>query len=123
MAGASLVAVSGCLSRLPGATGPRNPPNEARERPSSGDDGVLSVSSTDVAESESGALVVTGEVTNRSDAEANGTVVAEATVDGDTTSASASVTVPGNGAADFRVVVPVRYTSFNDGGSLSVTVA
>jgi hypothetical protein len=123
LAGASVVALSGCLSDLPGATGPRNPPNEERPTASSGGSDVVSVASTNVEESDEGELVVTGELRNRSEAEATRTVVAEATVDGDTTSATTTVTVPGNGTAEFRVVVPIEYARFNEGGSLSVSVA
>jgi len=124
LATASAVAVSGCLSDLPGATGPRNPP-ESERPPAGGDDAEspVSVSSTNAEASEAGELLVTGEVRNRSEAEATRTVVAEATVDGETASATTEVTVPGGGTTEFSVVVPVDYDRFNGGGSLNVSLA
>jgi hypothetical protein len=125
LAALPLASLAGCLSGLPRATGPRNPPDETRSPTggASGSGDVVSVSSTTVEESEDGRLLVTGEVRNLSDARAVRTVVVEATVDGDEYSGSTEVTVPGDGTATFSVVVPVEYGRFNDGGSLDVGLA
>jgi hypothetical protein len=118
-----LASVAGCLSGLPTATGPRNPPDEAPPTRSGGDgDDPVSVTSTDVLEGENGHLLVAGEVRNRSGAPATRTVVVEATVDDDTVSASEEVTVPANGTTEFRVTVPMDYQRFNDGGALNVSL-
>ncbi|KAB1196189.1 MULTISPECIES: transcriptional initiation protein Tat [Haloferax] len=121
-----LVAVglsSGCLSGLPTATGPRNPPEapagEPRQTP---EIPPVRIATFDFESTDDGRLRVFGDVVNDAGSERTVTVRVRVTVDGDESIRDTDVTVPSGETASFGVVFPLEYDTFASGGELDVTI-
>jgi hypothetical protein len=124
VAGTVTALLGGCLGELPGATGPRNPPeapaDQPRETPERPD---LVVETFDFEAADSGALRVFGRVDNRGDVRRTATVRVIATVDGDEFVRESPVSVDPGETAEWAVTFDLTYDTFASGGNLSVELA
>lgn len=125
VAAASLATLlGGCLGSLPGATGPRNPPDPPADQPRRTPDRPdLVVGAFDFEEGDDGALRVFGTVENRGDVRRTATVRAAARVDDDSHVRETSVDVDAGSTAEWAVTFDVAYDAFAAGGDLSVDLA
>jgi hypothetical protein len=107
-------ALSGCLSSLPGPTGPRNPPTEPADDPrEQAEEKPLVVSDFDFSRADSDALAVVLTVTNRTDVERVGTVTVTLSLDGETSERTTEVTVGGDSDAETELVFEeIRFETF-----------
>lgn len=106
--------LSGCLSGLPGPTGPRNPPTEPEENPGeTTPQKPLVTGDFGFEETDSGVLRVVLTVTNRTSVEQTGTVVGTLTLKGETYERATTVTVGGDAETDAELVYEtVDYATF-----------
>lgn len=117
--GALPLVLSGCLSTLPGPTGPRNPPTEPeddpREKPQQK---PLVTGDFQFEETDSGTLRVVLTVANRTDVDRTGTVVGTLTLKGETYEGKTTVTVGGGSEIDAELVYEsVDYATFENAKS------
>lgn len=116
--------LGGCLSRLPRATGPRNPPDAPADQPRETPDRPdVVVGTFDFEATDDGALRVFGTVENRGDVQRTGTVRVTVGVGGDEFVREASVTVASGATAEWAVTFDVAYDRFAGGGDISVEIA
>ncbi|RDZ45432.1 transcriptional initiation protein Tat [Haloferax sp. Atlit-10N] len=122
-----LVAVglsSGCLGSLPGATGPRNPPDapagEPRDTP---EVPPVRISEVDFEATDDGRLRVFGTVVNDSGAERIATVEARVSVRDEESTRSQELAVPAAGSADFAIEFEFEFDAFRNNGDLNVSLA
>lgn len=112
--------LAGCTGDLPGATGPRKPPEPDEPRPTGGPD--VSVTGVDVTEGPDGALRVLATVENRGGEAATREVVATATVDGEEYVRSTEVRVGANAATEATIDFDLRYDAFVGGGNVNARI-
>lgn len=117
--GALPFALSGCLSSLPGPTGPRNPPTEPaddpREKPKQK---PLVAGNFRFKRTDSDMLRVLVTVTNRSDVEQTGTVVADLTLEGERYERQTEVTVAGESETEAELVFEeIAFETFQNADS------
>jgi hypothetical protein len=90
-------ALTGCLSTLPGPTGPRNPPTEPEDDPRDApEEKPLVAGDFRFKRADDDTLRVVLAVTNRTDTEQSGTVTGNLTVEGETYERTSEVTVGGD---------------------------
>lgn len=111
-------ALAGCAGDLPGATGPRRPPESPTPPPGGRSD--VRVVGIDVAEAPDGGLRVLATVRNDSQRDVTREVVATATLDGEEYVASTEVRVPAGGDVEATIDFDLRYDEYVGQGSVSV---
>ena len=95
--GALPFALTGCLSSLPGPTGPRNPPTEPEDDPRErAAEKPLVVGDFRFKRADDDTLRVVLTVTNRTDTEQTGTVTGSLTFEGESYERTSEVTVGGD---------------------------
>jgi hypothetical protein len=112
------VLTAGCVDSWPRPTGPRGPP-PSPERPSGQQDAVR-IGEWDYGEGESGRLRVFGTVRNERDGTVESTVLVSVRAGEEEVERSQTVSVPGNGSADFDIEFDVTYEKFRSDGSIRV---
>jgi hypothetical protein len=115
------VGLAGCTGDLPGATGPRTPPEPSGSPPASGPD--LSVSDIEVEEASDGTLRVLATVANRGGRAGTREVVATVTVSGEEHVGSTEVRVSPDATVEARIDFDLQYDAFVADGGVSVEVA
>ncbi|WP_042666651.1 hypothetical protein [Haloferax sp. ATB1] len=114
---------SGCLGSLPGATGPRNPPEapagDPRDTPAVS---PVRIEDIDYEATDDGRLRVFGSVLNDGGAERLTTVEVRVTVGGERSTRSQELAVPAGGTADFAVEFEFGYDAFREDGDLNVSL-
>jgi hypothetical protein len=119
---------SGCLSELPNATGPRNPPGGGTPPPTvdGGGDGrggsrdAFDVETFDFESAEDGSLRVVGSVANVGDADGSAVVEVVVRTGDDEFAQTTTVSVPAGETAEFAVTFDVSFERFNRSGQVSV---
>lgn len=112
--------LAGCTGNLPGATGPRKPPEPSSSPPGSGPD--VHVSHIDVEGAPDGSLRVVATVENRGGRTATRTVSATVTVSGDEHVGSTEVHVGPGATVEATIDFDLPYDAFVGDGSVSVDV-
>jgi hypothetical protein len=114
---------SGCLSGLPNATGPRNPPEAPAGEPRDAPEvPPVRIANFDYESTDDGRLRVFGSVVNDAGSERVATVRVRAVVDDTESVREARVTVPSGETASFAVDFDVEYDRFARSGELDVTL-
>ena len=111
--------LGGCLSGLPGATGPRSGPTP--DGTPGGQTGVV-VEDIDVEPTDDDRLRVLATLRNRDPEPTDATVVVTVTVAGEETVREATVRVPGQGTVETSVEFDAAFDEFSGDGSVSARV-
>ncbi|AFK19362.1 transcriptional initiation protein Tat [Haloferax mediterranei ATCC 33500] len=121
-----LVAVglsSGCLSGLPGTTGPRNPPEAPADKPRETPEvPPVRISTVDFESTDDGRVRVFGEVVNDAGSERVATVEVRIEVDDEESVKTKKVTVASGGKTAFETEFDVSYDAFKNGGELNASL-
>ena len=110
---------SGCLRRLPRATGPRGPPDAPAAQPRESFGG-LEITNWDYGEANDGRLRVFGSIENTGSVESTATVLVNVSVEGEEYSRTTDVSVPAGETSSFDMVLDPTYDAFVRRGSISV---
>ncbi|KTG30843.1 hypothetical protein [Haloferax profundi] len=121
-----LVAVglsSGCLSGLPNATGPRNPPEAPAGEPRNTPEvPPVRIVNFDFEATDDGRLRVFGEVVNDSGSERVATIRVRIVVDESESIQDVGVTIPSGETAPFSVEFDTEYDAFVRNGEIDVSL-
>ncbi|ELZ98825.1 hypothetical protein C440_00675 [Haloferax mucosum ATCC BAA-1512] len=114
---------SGCLSGLPGATGPRNPPEAPAGKPRETPEvPPVRVSAVDFEATEDGRVRVFGDIVNDAESERVVTVEIRIEIKDEESVKTQEVTVPSGGKTPFETVFDVSYNAFTRNGNLNVSI-
>jgi hypothetical protein len=113
-------ATAGGLGTPPGASGPRQPPDAPPDAPREQEPrATVVVQSFRTAPADDGTVRATVVVANRGDTARSATVAAALTVDGETTTKTASREVPAGGTSQVVFAFDVSYEKFQRSGAFA----
>jgi hypothetical protein len=123
--GAIPFALTGCLSSLPGPTGPRNPPTEPEDNPRErAAEKPLVVSDFRFKRADDDTLRVVLTVTNRTDSEQTGTVTGSLTFEGEDYERTSEVTVDGDGQVETELFYEaIEFEAFQNADSFDFSAS